>query len=386
MERLSKDVLKGLSQERQGPCITLSFSTQRTAVEEKHDRIKFDNLLRKTEEHLANEGMRPTDAAELLKPARALLNPINDFFWQLRSKGLVLFRSPALFRFFHLPYTVPDKFFVYDHFDLRPILRLFSGNNMFYLLALSLKGVNLYYGTSESIAAVDPVSLPDRLSRVLSSSVMQNAFPRTPSVSAAAVGREPPVLSQERTPSDEARYKIVLYFQELRTGIDELLASERVPLLLAGTDYLNSLYQSVNTYAHLIERYIVAEPHEVTLEELHRMAWSIIEPASEEARRIATERYRRCAGTEMTSRDIDAIVGASFSGRIDTLFVSLDAEQLGRFDQQTGAVIRETHTGDGVFDLFTLAAAQTFINGGTAYLLPPEKLPESGPVAALFRY
>jgi len=33
-----------------------------------------------------------------------------------------------------------------------------------------------------------------------------------------------------------------------------------------------------------------------------------------------------------------------------------------------------------------VSAIQTFLNGGTLFILPPEKMPDTGDLAAVFRY
>jgi hypothetical protein len=37
-------------------------------------------------------------------------------------------------------------------------------------------------------------------------------------------------------------------------------------------------------------------------------------------------------------------------------------------------------------DLLEVAALQTFLNGGTLFMLDPEKMPDAGDLAAVFRY
>jgi hypothetical protein len=49
-------------------------------------------------------------------------------------------------------------------------------------------------------------------------------------------------------------------------------------------------------------------------------------------------------------------------------------------------VERHEKIGDASEDLLEIAAIQTFLNGGTVFILPPEKMPDTGDLAALFRY
>ncbi len=355
------------------------------ALEEKRDRIKLDNLLRNAEERLAGQGMRTAEARELLGPARRFLDPVNEMFWQHQSRGLALFLSPGFSRYQRLPLAVKEALVVSQYFFLKPLLPLFSGNSLFYLLALSLDGAVLYHGTAANITLADVADLPERLASALARDVRE-IVPEEVHISAGAVGRERPIISHERTPSDVARNKILEYFQEVRLGIDELLAGEKVPLVLAGTDYLTSVYKEVNTYPHLIDGFVVGDRRSATEEELHARAWALVEPRFEKARETAAASYKQLSGSGRTSRDISEIVPAAFQGRIEALFTSPLLEQFGKFDARTGKVTLEKEPGPGTVELLDLAAAHTFLGGGTAFLVPPEKIPDSGPVAALFRY
>jgi hypothetical protein len=45
---------------------------------------------------------------------------------------------------------------------------------------------------------------------------------------------------------------------------------------------------------------------------------------------------------------------------------------------------KKERTGDE--DLLESAAIQTLVNGGTVYVVEPEKMPDTDPLAAVFRY
>ncbi len=67
-------------------------------------------------------------------------------------------------------------------------------------------------------------------------------------------------------------------------------------------------------------------------------------------------------------------------------WLQLDQQEWGLFDSSSETVYlhQEKETGDE--DLLDFAAAHTLLNGGTVYAVPPEKIPYSTPVAAIFRY
>ena len=90
--------------------------------------------------------------------------------------------------------------------------------------------------------------------------------------------------------------------------------------------------------------------------------------------------------TGKTSTDIKEVVSATYFGRVEQLFVAVGQQQWGNFDPQENQVQMHPDPEPGDEDLLNSAAIQTFLNGGTVYAPEPNKVPNSAPVAAVFRY
>lgn len=385
MDRLSKETLRRLVEENGAPCVTISFRTQHIPVQEKPDRIKLDNLLRECEERIAGMGKRPSEARTFLQPLRDLLDPMNDDFWQHQGQGLAMFRSAGFFNYFRLPYPVREILFVSDHFQLKPLLPILSGDGQFYILALGFRETALYRGSQYGLTRVEAGSMPGSLAGPLQANRTTEILSVRGLIPTGLVAR-PPVFSGGQVQGDVVRNRLLQYFQGIRSGIDEFLAGEKAPLVLAGAGYLPSLYRDVNTYPHLADDSVAVDPSSLTEEELLKRAWSIVGPQFEQARRSATDRYKPLAGTPGASHNIGEIVPAAFYGKVDVLFVSSISECWGRFDAASGEVLTEKSPGRGAVDLLDFAAAHTSLKGGTTYVLPPAKIPDAGPVAAIYRY
>jgi hypothetical protein len=159
-----------------------------------------------------------------------------------------------------------------------------------------------------------------------------------------------------------------------------------VPLVLAGVDYLLSLYKEANTYPHLVDKGIEGNPEELSAEELHEHAWAIVHPLFSSAQKEAAARYRQLAGSEQASSDLKEVVPAAYHGRVDTLFAAVGLQQWGAFDPDTNAVHLHEEAEPGDEDLLDLAAVHTLLNKGTVYAVEPEKVPDEAPLAAVLRY
>ncbi len=84
--------------------------------------------------------------------------------------------------------------------------------------------------------------------------------------------------------------------------------------------------------------------------------------------------------------DLADVVVASHSGRVETLFAPVGVQVWGRFEPESGEVQFSGQKGPDDEDLLNLATVQTFLHGGTVYAVPPEEVPDSALVAAIYRY
>jgi hypothetical protein len=382
MIALSRDELKTLMGKHQGLCISIFMPTFRTGAESQQNQIRFRNLLRTAEEKLLAQGMRPQEIKTLLEPAQAL--PGNILFWRKQSDGLALFLSADLFRSFCLPEAFDELITVADYFHIKPLLPLFGSDKRFYILALSQKEIRLLEGTERNVQEIELESVPGSLAEALryDESGKQVRF----RAGTAGGGDHSAMVSGHGAEIDDTKDNLLKYFRLIDRGLHDLLRDERAPLILAGVEYLFPIYREANTYPGLIEAGIPGNPQGISAEALHRSALKIGSPYFQKAEQDAVAQYRQSSGTGLTSSDLREIIPAAIHGRVGILFVASDRQQWGTFDQESGAVEIHPSMGATSKDLLELAAVQTFLNGGTLFMLPPEKMPDTGNLAAVFRY
>jgi hypothetical protein len=186
--------------------------------------------------------------------------------------------------------------------------------------------------------------------------------------------------------TDYGKDNIVRYLQQVEKGLRANLKEERTPLVFAGVDYVFSMYREVNDYPHLLETAINGNPDQMSAEELHGLAWPVVEPWLRKEQEEARIRYRHSVGTGLASNNLEEIVPAAHHGRIGYLFVEVGQEKWGTFDPQTGRAVLHSGAKTGDEDLIDFAAVQTLSGGGKVYAVPRDGMPDAEPVAALFRY
>jgi hypothetical protein len=382
MNALSQDELKTLMGKHQGLCVSIFMPTFRTGVESQQNQIRFRNLLRSAEEKLLAAGLRSQEVKELLEPAQAL--PGNVLFWRRQSDGLALFLSTDLFRYFCLPEAFQELIVVADHFHIRPLLPVLSGDKRFYILALSQKEVRLLEGTRRTVQEIELEGVPKSIEEALQYDALEKQVRfRTGSVSG---GTGMAMVSGHGGVVDDTKDNLLKYFRMIDRGLHDLLKDERAPLILAGVDYLFPIYREANTFPHLIEEGIPGNPKGTSSESLYRMALKIVSPFFQKSENDAIAQYRQSSGTGLTSADIREIVPDAAHGRVGMLFIAAESQAWGTFNRESGTVeVHQKREADDE-DLLEIAAAQTYLNGGSVFLLPPEKMPEPKDLAAVFRY
>jgi hypothetical protein len=356
--------------------------------ETRQNPIRFKNLVRAAEAQLVELGMDENDAAHFLEPVHAL---DRYEFWQHQDLGLAIFCSAHGMRRYCLPVPFPELAVVTDHFHIKPLLPLLTGNFRFYILALAQNGSRVLRCTRHTVREVPVAEMPANLAEVLQYDITEkylqsrNATPGAtgPAASAQQAG----VFHGQGEGVAHHKSDILQYFYQIDDALQkDLLNREQAPLILAGVDYLLPLYREANSYRHLIEAGISGSPENRTDEELHALAVPLVEPIFQAAFDEAVGHYRAKAGTGQTSRDLAEVVQGAVYARVDTLFVPVGIQKWGSFDPIENQIRVHDEFQPGDEDLLDLAAARTVANGGTVWALPPERMPDGSEVVAVFRY
>lgn len=388
MDILTKAQLETLMRKEQPWCVSIYLPTHRMGVETQQDPIRLKNLLGQAEKLLSQRGFGTREVQKMLEPAEKLL-PASDF-WRHQSDGLAIFLSGSGAQMLRLPLRFEERVIVDHRFYIKPLLPLITGDGQFYILALSQNEIRLLNGTRYGVSEVDIAELVGSMNEAMPLEDPQTILRAHTSSAEGGLGGGPSVTfhGQGGGSDESTKNDLLRYFHLVEDSLTEILQGERVPLVLAGVEYLLPIYQEANTYPNLVDEIIAGNPEELSIEELHKSAWEIIAPHFQVDQQAAVAYYQQLAGqqSKRAAHTLEKILPAAMQGRVETLFVAAGAQQWGVFDPNTQTVAIHDSMQPGDEHLLDLAAVQTYLKGGKVYIMPPENTPGGKNAAAVLRY
>lgn len=368
-------------------CISLYEPTHRFGREQQQDPIRFKNLLNQTEAELLNYDVGSREVEELLRSPRDLLN--NGDFWQHQSDGLAVFFSPGYFRSLRLPIRFNESSTVAKNFVIKPLLPLLSNDGRFYILALSQNEIRLFLGTKFSIDELELSGIRTNMQEVLWMDDPEKHLDfHTGTAKRSPLGSDrSAIFHGQGVQTDDDKQNIMRYFQYINDSLNSLLQGDTIPMVAAGVDYLLPIYRKANTYPGLLDDGLTGNPEKLDEKILHQQALELVKPIFNTAQHQAVVQFEQLKGqkSSLASDDLRSTVKAAAFGQVDTLFVPLGIQKLGRFDPESHRVNLDQNQNPENRDLFDFAAVQTILNSGQVYAVQPEAIPGDGELAAIFR-
>ncbi len=383
MDTFRIDDLRMLTASQNGPCVTIFMPTHVAGANGQQDPVRLKNLLHQAEEQLAKHWLRAPEARDLLQPARLL--PDDTVFWQKRNRGLALFVSPQGFHRFRLPLNLHETAIVNQRFHVKPLLPLLNEEGRFYVLSLSQNRVRLFTATQNWIEEVPVPGMPDNMKEALNIDGADRGS-QAHSATHGRLGKQAAVFHGHGGERDTRKDDIETYFRIVGSALHPYLREQRMPMLLAGVEFLLPIYREVSGYRHLAVQQLVGNCDYLSPHEIHEQAWPLMEPTFRQSRDSALAKYRQLAGTGKTSDDIRQITPAAHQGKVDTLFLNPHAQQWGAYDSESGAVHLHDQASPHNDDLIDLAAVQTVLTRGTVYALPSDEQTNGANALAVYRY
>lgn len=408
MSVLTKEKLEQLATFQGTNCVSIYIPTHRRGkeVNERHDHILLKNHYQEAKNHIKDSKNIPeNEVKSYLQPIHQLIEDTE--FWRYQEHGLAVFLGNDFFEFFKLPYPVDEYSLVSNSFQLDQLIPLFSGDDLYYILAVSQNKVRLLEATRDSVKEIDTGdTLQQGIIEVYKyydfekgfksqSSSQGGGYPGPGTVPKGGGGPNPSGNRGGATfhghgdsPSDND-HLIKEYFRNLNEGLSHFIRNDKTPVVLAAVDYLHPIFKDAAKSFNIYEKGIVGNYERSHPNELHEKSLEILMPYWDEQIQQLRDKYQEMAGTGKASYQIDDIAPAALDGRIDTLFVVKGTHKWGVINREDNSVTLHDEKRENDKDLVSKAAIDTILNGGQAYYVDREQLPEDvedAELAAVFRW
>ena len=384
MQLQNKEHFKKLARMHDPHCISIFIPTHRAGMEvnEEVDRSNLKNQIKKVKKELELYQLKGSEIDQLTAPMEELLD---DFrFWKHQSDGLAIFRSKDHFEYEPVPVFFDEMVYVADHFYLKPLLPLINEEGSFYLLYLDLKGCKLYEGYSHTIEELDTTEeLPKNFLDVVGHDYEQKNL----QFRSGQAAESHTMYHGQGEGKDDELEEVLKYLRAVNEGVWKFLHDKKKPLVLAGVEYLVSHFRKINDYNHQFDEAIYGNMEETDPVLLHEKAMLLLEDHFKRQKLQKKEEFELALSRKKASYKEEEIVPAAVNGRIDTLFIQNRETLWGVFDKKNNTIILDEEKKPENSDLLNLAAVETVLNGGAAYLTDQDEMPEStSKLNAILRY
>jgi release factor family 11 len=332
------------------------------------ERIEFKTLAGQAASQLGEAGV----VGKVIRQFEEEIGYLHDDeeFWRYQARSLAAFATPELLITFRLPNRLLSQVEVSDRFYLRPLLRTLTFPHVAFVLALAQGSVR--------VVEVTPDLDPARIS-----------VEDLPSDVAGAAGKS---SISDRAPirriqgSEGQKVRMRQYARGVDRALRPFLNGLEVPLILAATEPIDSIYRSVNTYPHLLPQGISGNPETASDAELAASSRTILDDLYAAQLRDVQALYERRTAERRALSDIADVARAATFGAVDTLLVDIDAAVPGTLDDQTGAVTFAGAATGEVHDVTDEIARRAWLSGARVLAVRDGDIPGQGAVAAILRY
>lgn len=361
----SRSDLRSLIDDRGPARVTIYLPTSPLTNEAQKDRIALKNAVSEAMEQLSDHDQREKRELE-----ESLLDLVDDDeFWEFQARSLAIFASPEGVRTFRLANRIEPAVEVSDRFYLKRLLRSVTTPQSAIVLALSQNGVRVVQVSGD--LAPHEVRIHDM-----------------PKDAASAVRK---ASIKDRSPSgriqgsEGMKVRLAQYARQVDHALRDLLGGREIPLILAATEPLASIYRRVQTYAHLAPADIEGNPDQTSDAKLADGARAILDDLFQKELAAIRTSFDRLSGEGRTTTDVALAARAATNGAIQTLLIDIDRSEPGFIDA-VGAVTFADGPCSKSHDLVDEIAARALATGARVLAVRAEDVPQNASLAAVYRY
>ena len=360
--------LKALIAHRGDICVSIYLPTTPQTTGADRDRIELKDAAKRAIEELEEAGADKRRVAALSEHLDDLVD--DEEFWRFQAHSLCVLATPENVRTFRLPNALESLVEVADRFFLKPLMRSVTFPNACYVLALD---------------PAHPTRLIEVSAGLPAEEVNLSELPRdaASSVGKGSISKRGPIGRIQGSEGQKVRLR--QFARAVDTALRAFLHGKDVPLLLAATEPIDSIYRSVNTYPHLAKQTIEGSPGGTTDAQLAERARPILDGIYAEQLAGWAQRYEALEKDGRTSGDVAQAARAATAGAVESILVDIDDIVHGTVAAD-GAVTFADGPGPGTYGIVDEIADRVIMNGGPVLAVRKADIPEGKSLAAILRY
>jgi hypothetical protein len=349
-------------------CVSIYLQTSTITRDAQANRIELKNLAAAATEQLEEAGADRRAVADVRAGLEDLVE--DDDFWAAQAHSLAVFASPAGVRTFRLPNRLTSVVEVADRFYVKPLLRAVTFPQAAFVLALAAGAVRLVEVAREGAPFTVDV-------------------PGLPTDAASAAGK---ASIADRSPSfrlqgsEGQKTRLRQYARKVDQALRGVLSGLELPLILAATEPLDSIYRGRNSYPHLVEPGIRGNPDIMSDEELAAAARTVLDEVYASKLAAIRNRFKLRSSDNRASTDVATVARAATYGAVDTLLVDIEKKVPGELNEETGAVTFSESDDAVSYGVVDEIARRVLLNGGRVLAVRDVDVPGGGTLAAILRY
>jgi release factor family 11 len=332
------------------------------------DRIEFKNLASEALEQLSAASVRRDSINDLRDELDELAD--DEAFWARQAHSLAVFATPSGTRTFQVANRLSPMVEVSDRFHVKPLLRSATFPQAAFVLALSQNAARF--------VEVSPDAPPAEI-----------RVPGMPKDAASAVGK---ASIADRSPdrriqgSEGQKVRLRQYARRVEEALRPTLTGLDLPLIIAGSEPLESIFPSVSSYPHLARTAIAGNPDTKSDGELADESRRVLDQLYADELSDLRALYEQRVPQSRASDDLATIARAATFGAVDTAFVDIDETLPGFVDEADGALTLDDSDDARNYGVVDEIARRVLLARGRVLAVRREDIPGGGPAAAILRY
>ena len=376
--RMNVDWFKELLNAHEPPCISIYLPVYRAeplaAENPRRYREQLDEVRASLSRDYASRDVR--DVLETLESA-----PSGQAdFWTTDRDAVAIFAAPNFLRVIDLHQPVDPAAFVADSFHVKPLIRVLQSDWSYHVLTFTQRHVGVLLGSGETrLAPLDTRNVPqtpDVVSKMrMSHQISATADLHTADTEYPGEGTTPAPVTLET------------FMRAVDKAVWENFSRDaKYPLILCGVEHYHAQFHAISKNTYLLEAGIKHDPQQIDMDRMRREAWAIMQPRFQARVDQLKDQFMAARAHQKGSAELAPVAEAVAIGRVDTLLVN-GAQQLpGRFDRESGHILRTEGDDPHANDLLDDLAEAVLKMDGEVLVLPPDMMPDNASLAAIYRY